>query len=129
MIHVSTVSKCAADVWAQRTQIATTRLSEYHAIMRTTLFTFAALAAMIEFGGGGYSTPLTMMVLATTVYGALASNAALDDLDHLRKDLDDAAKASHYGQGITARNVPMLKVISAALIRVTAPAEIYTILA
>ena len=69
---------------------------------------------VIELGPGGYSAPLTMLVVATAAYGILAGGTALDDIINLRGDMDDAMKQTSYGQGITARNIPALKMISAS---------------
>lgn len=111
-----------------RVKILVARSEQYFSIMRTTLFTLAAIAAIIEFGSGGYSAPLVTLIIAITVYGILAGGAALDDLVNLRSDMDEATAATAYGAGVKARNLPMLKTISSVLIGLIGLAELYTVL-
>ncbi|WP_212525103.1 hypothetical protein [Actibacterium sp. MT2.3-13A] len=111
-----------------RSSILLGRVTHYTEIMRTTIFTYAALAAIIEFGPAGYSVPLTVLVVATAAYGILAGGAALDDLINLREDLDDAVAQTAYGRGLKARNLPALKMISAVLLGLVGLAELYAIL-
>lgn len=110
-----------------RTSIVVARSADYFGIMRTTIFTFAALAAIIELGAGGYSAPLTMLVVATAAYGILAGGTALDDIINLRADMDEAMAQTNYGKGVTARNIPALKMISAVLLGLIGLAELYAI--
>ena len=84
-----------------RTSILIARSGDYFSIMRTTIFTLAALAAIIELGSGGYSAPLTTMVVVTVAYGILAGGTALDDIINLRSDMDEKTAATSYGKGIT----------------------------
>lgn len=111
-----------------RTQISMGRLDHYFGIMRTAVFAFVAIAAVDAFGAGGYSAPLMALVVMVTVYGILAGNTCLDDLDNLRGDLGDEMSATNYGKGILARNVSALKAISSVLIALVGLAELYAIL-
>ncbi len=110
-----------------RHEIVQGRLNNYNTIMLTVFFTFTGAAAVIELGSGAYSAPLTMLVIAITAYGILAGGAALDDLIALREDMDDEMAASAYGKSVLARNVPMLKNISAVLVGLIGLAELYGI--
>lgn len=110
-----------------RVQIVLGRSRDYFDVMRTTLFAFAGLAAVIELGPGGYSPPLTMLVVAVAVYGALAGGTALDDLNSLRNDMDEDMARTSYGQGIKARNFTGLKIISGGLVLLIGVAELYAI--
>lgn len=110
-----------------RNSIVIARTGDYFNIMRTTFFTFAGLAAVIELGPGGYSAPLTMLVVAATAYGVLAGGTALDDVINLRDDMDDTIAQTAYGKGVSARNIPMLKTISAVLLALIGLAELYAI--
>jgi hypothetical protein len=110
-----------------RTALVTARTGNYLHIMRTTIFTLVAIAAVIELGPDGYSAPLTMLVIATAAYGILAGGSALDDMINLRGDMDEATAQSSYGKGINARNLPALKTISSVLLGLIAIAELYAI--
>jgi len=112
-----------------RVQIVLGRSRDYFDIMRTTLFAFAGLAAIIEFGAGGYSAPLATLVAAVTAYGALAGGTALSDIDNLRADMDEATAGTCYGKAIAARNFGALRAISAVLVVLIGAAELYAIFA
>lgn len=112
-----------------RSGIAIGRSSNYFDIMRTVLFGFVAVAAIIEFGATGYSPPLAMIVVALTAYGVLAGGSALEDLAALRDDIDEETRASSYGQTLTSRNYSALKMISGVLIGLTGLAELYALFA
>ena len=112
----------------QRNYLSMERSAQYFGIMRTTIFAFAGIAAIIHLGPDSYSAPLLVLVIATTAYGVLAGGTALDDLIALRDDMDDEMKASHYGKGLAARNIPMLKNISTGLLGLIGLAELLAIL-
>ena len=105
----------------------TARGGDYFGIMRTTIFTLAAIAAIIELGSGGYSAPLTTLVIAAVGYGILAGGSALDDIRNLRDDMDDKIAATAYGKGSATLNIPALKMISAGLLGLVGLAELYAI--
>ena len=110
-----------------RNNIAMSRIDNYSTIMRTSIFTLAGIAAIIELGPNGYSAPLTMLVITTTAYGILAGGTALDDVNALRSDMDDDMANSTYGKGVNARNIPALKMISTVLLSLVGVAELYAI--
>jgi hypothetical protein len=110
-----------------RNSIVLSRSADYFGIMRTSIFTFAVIAAVIELGSGGYSAPLTMLVVGTAAFGILAGGTALDDIINLRDDMDDATAKTSYGKGVKARNIPALKNVSAALMALIGLAELYAI--
>lgn len=110
-----------------RSSILIARTGDYFGVMRTTFFTFVALAAIIELGPDGYSAPLTMLVVAAAAYGILAGGTALDDIINLRGDMDEDMAKTTYGKGVSARNIPALKTISAVLLGLIAVAELYAI--
>lgn len=111
-----------------RNAIVIARSENYFNIMRTTIFTFLGIAAVIEFGPGGFSLPLTVLVIATIAFGVLAGGTALDDIIALRGDMDDKMAKTNYGKGINARNIPALKMISAGLLGLIGLAELFAIL-
>ncbi len=110
-----------------RNAITQGRLDNYTAIMRTTIFTLTGVAAVIELGPGGYSAPLTMLVVTTCAYGILAGGVALDDVTNLRESMDDDTANSAYGRAALSRNLPMLKMTSAVLLGLVGLAELFAI--
>ncbi|MDJ1017111.1 MAG: hypothetical protein QNJ35_11415 [Paracoccaceae bacterium] len=111
-----------------RLQLQIARTGDYNGIMRTTIFTFLGVAALIHFGPGGFSLTLAILVIATTAYGVLAGGVALDDIIALRDDMDDETRASAYGQIVSDRNIPTLKMISTALLALIGLAELLAVL-
>lgn len=111
-----------------RTQILIARVGDYQTIMRTTLFTMLGIGAALHFGADDYSAPLMVLAIAITAYGILAGSAAMDDMIALRDDMDDDMKATAYGMAVNARNIPMLKMISAGLLGLVGLAEVLAIL-
>ena len=110
-----------------RNAIVISRVDNYSAIMRTTIFALTGIAAIIELGPDGYSAPLTMLVITLTAYGILAGGTALDDIINLRDDMDEDMANSSYGKGVSARNIPALKMISTVLLALIGLAELYAI--
>jgi hypothetical protein len=111
-----------------RQSIVNSRTGDYVNVMRTTMFTLLGIGAALHFGAGEYSAPLMMLAVTATAYGVLAGGVALDDLENLKGDMDEALSATSYGGGVAARNIPMLKMISTALIGLTGLATILAIL-
>jgi predicted DNA repair protein MutK len=110
-----------------RNNLSLNRQAHYFDIIRTCLFCFVALAAIIELGPDRYSAPLTVLVITTVAYGILAGNIALTDVGNLMADLDEETAKTNYGKGISARNIPALKMISSALLALVGIAELYAI--
>lgn len=111
----------------QRNYLSMTRLTHYFDIMRTTIFAFVGLGAIIQLGPDGYSAPLTVMVISVAAYGILAGGTALDDIINLRADMDDDTANSSFGKALKARNIPALKMTSSVLLGLIAIAELYAI--
>ena len=111
----------------QRNYLSISRIQGYYGIMRTTMFTFLGLAALIHLGPDGYSAPLTMMVIATAAYGILAGGSALSDMINLAQDMDADMKATAFGRGVTERNLPALKMTSAVLMGLIGLSELSAI--
>ncbi|TCD14933.1 hypothetical protein [Oricola cellulosilytica] len=110
-----------------RSTLSLARQTHYFDVMRTTIFAFVGLAAIIELGPEGYSAPLTMLVISVTAFGILAGSTALEDVRNLIADLDTEMAQTNFGKGIKARNVKALKAISAILIGLIGVAELYAI--
>ena len=111
----------------QRLRILTSRSGDYFGIMRTTLFVLLGIAAALHFGEG-YSSALLMLAIAATAYGILAGGTALDDIIALRDDMSDEVANSAYGQGVKARNIPALKMVSGVLIGLSGLAAVLAVL-
>jgi len=99
-----------------RQSIVQSRTHDYNNIMRTTLFAFLGIAAVLFLGDGGFSLPLLVLTLVVTAYGVLAGGTALEDIHNLKGDLTEEAAATSYGGGVAERDVLMLKTISAGCI-------------
>ena len=110
-----------------RTQLQTARSTAYNTIMATTMFTFAAIAAIIHLGDGSYSAPLMVLTIAVTIYGILAGGTCLDDIAKLAEGMDEDTAKSPYGQQAQARNMSGLKMISSVLLGLVGLAEIFAI--
>jgi hypothetical protein len=111
----------------QRNYIGMSRTSHYSDIMRTTIFAFVGLAAIIELGPDGYSAPLAILVIATAAYGILAGGVALDDIINIRDDMDEDMAKTAYGKAMKTRNIPALKLTSSVFLGLVAIAELYAI--
>lgn len=104
------------------------RGGHYYDILRTTIFTFAAVAAIEAFGPEGLSLPLTLLTIAATAYGVLAGGSTLDDLKGLAEDMDEATGQTAYGRTVAARNYSGLKSASNGLILLTGLALLIAVL-
>jgi hypothetical protein len=111
-----------------RTKILLSRTSDYLGIMRTTIFTMLGIAVAVHFGADAYSAPLLTLTVAVTAFGILAGSVALDDIIALRDDMDDKMAATSYGGAVRARNLPTLRIVSAALLGLVGLAEVLAIL-
>lgn len=111
----------------QRDFLSMGRITQYGDIMRTTLFAFVAIAAIIELGSGAYSAPLTVLIIATTAYGVLAGGTALDDVINLVDDMDEETAATNFGKALKKRNIPALKLTSSILLGLIGIAELFAL--
>ncbi|WP_413718435.1 hypothetical protein [Silicimonas sp. MF1-12-2] len=110
-----------------RLQLVISRSGDYFGIMRTTLFVLLGIGAALHFGEG-YSAPLLVLAIAISAYGILAGGVALDDIIALREDMPDDVAGTAYGKGVKARNIPGLKMVSAALIGLTGLSAVLSVL-
>ena len=102
-----------------RQAIVAARTADYAAIMRTTIFGFVAIAAVLHLGPDAFSLPLLLITVTVTAYGVLAGGTALDDIDNLRGDMTPEMRETSYGSAVMSRDIGMLKTISAGLIGAT----------
>ncbi len=110
-----------------RSEITKGRLDHYYHIMRTTIFAFVAIAAIIGFGAEGISLALIVLVIATTAYGILAGKTALEDVENLRDDMDEEFARTHFARGISARNMKGLILTSNVFLGLIGLAELVAI--
>lgn len=111
-----------------RQSIVHARTGEYSNIMRTTVFTFLGIAAVLHLGPDTLSLPLLLLTVITTAFGVLAGGTALDDINNLKADMTPEFEETSYGMGVASRDVPSLKLISSLLIGLTGLAMILAIL-
>ena len=112
----------------QRQKIVHARTTDYNNVMRTTLFTFLGIGAVLHLGDGAYSAPLMVLSIVITAYGVLAGGTALDDLKALQGDLDDDTASTNYGGGVAKRDIGMLKNISSGCVGIVGLACVLAIL-
>lgn len=111
-----------------RNALVMSRTADYFGIVRTTLLIFLGVAAIEAFAPGGFSLPLAILTITVTVFGILAGNTCLDDIIALREDMNAEMAATAYGAGVKTRNIPMLKMISMALLALVGLAELVAII-
>ncbi len=100
----------------QRQAIVHARTADYNNIMRTTLFTFLGIGGVLYLGDGSFSMPLIALAVVTTAFGVLAGGTALDDINALKGDMDEETSNTSYGGGVMARDILLLKMISAGCV-------------
>lgn len=110
-----------------RSQISMNRLDHYYDIMRTSIFAYVAIAAIIGFGPEGLALPLIMLVIAVTAYGVLAGKTALEDVENLRDDMTEEFAQTSFARGLKARNLKGLVLTSNALLCLIGLAELIAI--
>ncbi len=112
-----------------RTEISMRRLEHYYGVLRTTLFAYVALAAIIGFGAEGISLVLFILVIATAAYGILAGRTALEDVANLRDDMDEDFAQTSFAKGLMTRNMKGLSLTSTVLLGLIGLAELVAIIA
>ncbi|MES0826064.1 hypothetical protein [Ruegeria sp. SCP11] len=110
-----------------RSELSMGRLDHYYHIMRTTIFAYVALAAIIGFGPEGISLALIVLVIATAAYGILAGKTALADVENLRDDMDEEFAQTSFAKGIKTRNMKGLIMTSNVLLGLIGLAELTAI--
>ena len=110
-----------------RIALLSTRIKNYADVMRTTIFTLAAIGIGTQIADG-YNAALLMLAIAVTVYGVLAGGSALDDMQALRQDMSDEVANSNYGKIVNSRNIPMLKTISSVMLCLSGLAAVLAVL-
>ncbi len=110
-----------------RSETSMGRLNHYYYILRTTIFAYVALAALIGFGAQGISLVLIVLVVSTAAFGILAGSTALADVENLRDDMDEATAQSNFGRGVRKHNMKALIMASNVFLGLIGLAEIIAI--
>ncbi|NOE18831.1 hypothetical protein GS634_11935 [Ruegeria atlantica] len=110
-----------------RSEISMRRLDHYYDIMRTSIFAYVAIAAVIGFGAEGVALPLIVLVLVITTYGVLAGKTALEDVENLRGDMTEEFAQTSFAQGLKARNLKGLILTSNVLLSLIGLSELIAI--
>lgn len=97
-----------------RTKTALGRGNHYFYTMRTVMFIYVGLAAILGFSQTQQiDLVIQAIAIAAAIYAVLAGDSALKDIGNLRDDMDDATKASNYGQGALKTPYLAFRAISA----------------
>jgi hypothetical protein len=99
---------------ATRSQTALGRGNHYFYTMRTVMFMYLGLAAILTFSNAEQiSLVIQVIAIAAAIYAVLAGDSALKDVGNLRDDMDDTTKASNYGKGALKTPYLAFRAISA----------------
>ncbi|NNE86583.1 MAG: hypothetical protein HKN27_00780 [Silicimonas sp.] len=111
-----------------RQTIVHARTREYSNIMRTTVFAFIGIAAVLHLGPDTFSIALVLLTATVTAFGVLAGGTALDDINNLKGDMTPEMAETTYGSGVARRDLVALKLISTIMIGLTGLALLLGIL-
>ncbi|WP_170761875.1 hypothetical protein [Ruegeria lacuscaerulensis] len=112
-----------------RSELSMGRLDHYYDVMRTTIFSYVAIAAIIGFGPEGISLVLIVLVISTAAYGILAGKTGLEDVENLRDDMDEEFAQTNFARGLKTRNMKGLILTSNILLGLIGLAELIAIFA
>ena len=74
---------------SERNKLVIARVENFNYILRTAmLILLGTLALCIFASGNAHIWPLSITIIGATLYGILAGNTAINDLDALREDMD-----------------------------------------
>lgn len=101
------------------------RLEHYYGVLRTTLFAFVGLAAIIAFAPDAPPVVISLLVISVSAFGILAGNSTLDDVKALIEDMDEKMSGSAFGKAVAGRNLRALKAASSLLVGLTGLAQLW----
>lgn len=111
-----------------RAAIAASRGAHYFDILRTVHFGNIALAAIIVFADtANYKIALGAVTIGLAVFGTLAGDSALKDLQNLRESMDEETAGSPFGKGQQGTPYGVFRVLSAAVIIIVALALLFSL--
>ena len=109
----------------QRDALIAERSATLTQVMRTTMYTFTALAAIIAFAPGVNPSMMGMLVVGTMIYGILAGRTNLNILASLAADVP---ADSAYGKAQASTNYGMLTLVSSVVFGLIGLTQLYVIL-
>ena len=78
---------------SERNKLIIARVENFNYILRTAMLVLLGTLALCIFASGNaHIWPLSITIIGATLYGILAGNTAINDMDALRKDMDDETK-------------------------------------
>lgn len=111
-----------------RATIAGYRGTHYFDILRTVHFGNVALAAIIVFGDTtNYKIAMAAVIIALAIFGTLAGDSALKDLQNLRESMDEETANSPFGKGQQGTPYSIYRFLSAAVIIIVALALLFSL--
>ena len=111
-----------------RMQLQIARTTQFGDTMKTALYGLIALAGLAAFAPEGAGIALGVVAVTAAACGILGGGAALDDISALRDDMAEATGGSSYGRLAKARNLAVLKALSAVLLSASALAILATLI-
>ena len=97
---------------SERNKLVIARVENFNYILRTAmLILLGTLALSIFASGNAHIWPLSITIIGAALYGILAGNTAINDMDALRKDMDEETKNTNYGVSVLSAPLPVFRVI------------------
>ena len=94
---------------SERNKLVIARIENFNYILRTAMLVLLGTLALCIFAeGNAHIWPLSV---GATLYGILAGNTAINDMDALRKDMDEETKNTNYGISVQSAPLPVFRVI------------------
>ena len=93
-----------------RTPIVVARADIFFHIQRTAMFVLLGTLAVHVFAqGAAHIWVLSASIVGAALYGVLAGNAAMKDIQALREDMDEETRDSNYGKSVLAQPFPVFR--------------------
>ena len=97
---------------SERNKLIIARVENFNYILRTAMLVLLGTLTLCIFASGNaHIWPLSITIIGATLYGILAGNTAINDMDALRKDMDDETKNTNYGVSVMSAPLPVFRVI------------------
>ena len=97
---------------SERNKLVIARVENFNYILRTAMLVLLGTLALCIFAdGNAHIWPLSVTIIGAALYGILAGNTAINDMDALRNDMDEATKNTNYGVSVMSAPLPVFRVI------------------
>ena len=97
---------------SERNKLVIARIENFNYILRTAMMILLSTLALCIFANGDiHLWPLSITIIGTALYGILAGNTGINDVDSLRKDMDEDTKNTNYGVSVKSAPLPVFRVI------------------